>query len=316
MSKNILTDITSSAKKCLIIPHQSPDGDCLGSSFTLSNFLTRHQIEHFIVVDDLIPSNYKFLEKENMIKSDEVKGTFDFGIILDTSSLDRAGTTKEVIGLCQHIVVIDHHKTNAYFGDTNIVEMVSSVGELLFNMYQEIGYEIDKTDAVGLYTSIVTDTGEFRYSNTSSDTLKVAAKLFETGFDFENISKEIFSNQELEKVLLKSTSLSDLNVYYDGKVALMKVTQEMLKDLGCEMYHSDGIVEAGRDIAGVEVSVLLKEVSSEQIKVSLRSKSYLDVADISLVYSGGGHVRAAGCTINKDIDTAQKEILEEIARRL
>lgn len=316
MNKNILTDIISSTKKCLIIPHQSPDGDCLGSSFTLSNFLERHQIEHFIVVDDLIPSNYKFLEKKNMIKSEDVKDTYGYGIILDTSSMDRAGTTQDVIDRCDHIVVIDHHKTNAYFGDTNVVEMLSSVGELLYNMYQEIGYKIDQTDAIGLYTSIVTDTGEFRYSNTSSSTLRVAADLFDTGFDFESISKEIFSNQELEKVLLKSKSLSEMTVFCDGKVALMKVTQAMLKDLGCQMYHSDGIVEAGRDIAGVEVSVLLKEVEHDQVKVSLRSKSYLDVAEISLVYSGGGHVRAAGCTIYKDIDSAQKEILEEIARRL
>jgi phosphoesterase RecJ-like protein len=313
---NILSSIVSSKGKCLIIPHQSPDGDCLGSSFTLSNFFDKHDIEHFIIMDDIIPSNYMFLKKDNMITSEQVSGTYDYAVILDTSSLDRAGATSDVIKRCQSLVVIDHHKTNCYFGDVNIVEMVSSVGELLYNLYQEIDYTIDQTDAIGLYTSIVTDTGEFRYSNTSSQTLKVASALFDTGFDFENISREIFSNQELKQVILKSTSLSAIELHSDNKLAMLTVSQDMLKKLSCEMYHSDGIVEAGRDITGVEVSVLLKEIDSKTVKVSMRSKAYLDVAEISLIFSGGGHARAAGCTVELSLDETKQKIIEEIESRL
>ena len=313
---NILSSIVSSKGKCLIIPHQSPDGDCLGSSFTLSNFFDKHDIEHFIIMDDIIPSNYMFLKKDNMITSEQVSGTYDYAVILDTSSLDRAGATSDVIKRCQSLVVIDHHKTNCYFGDVNIVEMVSSVGELLYNLYQEIDYTIDQTDAIGLYTSIVTDTGEFRYSNTSSQTLKVASALFDTGFDFENVSREIFSNQELKQVILKSTSLSAIELHSDNKLAMLTVSQDMLKKLSCEMYHSDGIVEAGRDITGVEVSVLLKEIDSKTVKVSMRSKAYLDVAEISLIFSGGGHARAAGCTVELSLDETKQKIIEEIESRL
>ncbi|MCH4890911.1 bifunctional oligoribonuclease/PAP phosphatase NrnA [Acidaminobacter sp. JC074] len=316
MKNNILKEILSSQGKCLIIPHQSPDGDCLGSSFTLSHCLDRHGIEHHIIMDDLIPSNYLFLKKDNMIKSDQVSGTYDYGIILDTSSKDRAGTTDEVLSRCSHLLVIDHHKTNAYFGDTNIVKMVSSVGELLFGLYEEIDYKIDTNDAIGLYTSIVTDTGEFRYSNTTSETLKVAARIFETGFDFEKISQEIFSNQELKKVILKSNALSGIELHGQNKMALLKVTQTMLGELECEMYHSDGIVEAGRDISGIEVSVLLKEISDKEIKVSMRSKSYLDVSEISLLFGGGGHIRAAGCTLNMNLQEAEQTIIKEIESRL
>ena len=316
MKNNILKEILSSEGKCLIIPHQSPDGDCLGSSFTLSHCLDKHEIEHHIVMDDLIPSNYMFLKKENMITSNKVKGSFDYGIILDTSSKDRAGTTEEVLSMCKHLVVIDHHKTNAFFGDTNIVKMVSSVGELLYGLYEEIGYEIDHEDAIGLYTSIVTDTGEFRYSNTTSNTLRVAAHIFDTGFDFEKISQEIFSNQELKTVVLKSNSLSNIKLHGHKKMAILKITQEMLSKLDCEMYHSDGVVEAGRDISGVEVSVLLKEISNKEIKVSMRSKSYLDVSEVSLLFNGGGHARAAGCTLLMDLDNAEKTIIKEIESRL
>lgn len=318
MMSNVLKNIILSQGTCLIIPHQSPDGDCLGSSYTLSHFLERHQIKHHIIMDDVIPSNYTFLKKDNMLKSTDIEDDqrFDYAIILDTSSLDRIGVSKSVLEKCDSMIVIDHHKTNSFFGDTNIVEMVSSVGELLYNLYTEIGYVIDQEDAIGLYTSIVTDTGEFRYSNTTNKTLQVAAKLFETGFDFESCSREIFSNQPLEKVVLKSSSLSNIELYGNKQVALMIVSQEMLKQYNCDMFHSDGIVEAGRDISGIEVSVLLKEIDSSTVKVSMRSKSFLDVAEISLVFNGGGHNRAAGCTINAPLMEAKQLIIKEIERRL
>lgn len=316
MKNNILNTILSSKGKCLIIPHQSPDGDCLGSSFTLSNCLDRSDIEHHIIIDDVIPTNYDFLKKDNMITSAMATDNYEYAIILDTSSLDRAGTTMAVLERCQQVVVIDHHKTNEYFGDTNIVRMVSSVGELLYDLYQEIGYEIDQTDAIGLYTSIVTDTGEFRYSNTTGKTLKVVSEIFDTGFDFESISRHIFSNKELKKVKLTSSSLADIKLYGDGKIALLKVTQSMLEALSCQMFHSDGIVESGRDIAGVEVSVLLKEISSDEVKVSLRSKQYLDVSEISVLFKGGGHARAAGCTLMMNMEEAEKTIIEIIESRL
>jgi len=313
---NVLTNIISSKSSCLIIPHQSPDGDCLGSSYTLSNFLDKHQIKHNIIMDDVIPTNFLFLQKENMIKSEDVTEdqTFEYAIILDTSSLDRVGASASVLDKCHKKIVIDHHKTNSFFGDFNVVEMVSSVGELLYNLYQDINYEIDLEDAKGLYTSIVTDTGEFRYSNTTSETLKIASKLFETGFDFGTISREIFSNQEIHQVILRSTSLANLELHSDKKIALMYVSQDMLKETNCQMFHSDGIVESGRDISGVEVSILLKEVDENTVKVSMRSKSYLDVAEISLLFNGGGHNRAAGCTIKLPLNDAKFKILKEIER--
>lgn len=316
MKNNILKDILSSHGKCLIIPHQSPDGDCLGSSFTLSHCLDRHGLSHHIIMDDIIPTNYAFLKKDNMITSNEATDQYDYAIILDTSSVDRAGTTQAVLDRCKHILVIDHHKTNNNFGDTNIVRMVSSVGELLYDLYQEIDYTIDSTDAIGLYTSIVTDTGEFKYSNTTSKTLNVVAKLYETGFDFEGINRRIYANKPLKKVKLISNSLSQLELYGDDKIVILKVTQDMLDSLDCSMFHSDGLVEAGREISGVEVSVLLKELSPNSVKVSMRSKEFLDVSEISLIFNGGGHARAAGFTMNMGIEEAKDKIVEIIESRL
>lgn len=319
MKNNILNDIIQDHSSCLVIPHQSPDGDCLGSSFALSKFLTKHNCFNEIVMDDLIPTNYHFLKLENMRTSDDIiqsKKTYDYIIILDTSSPDRVGAKPDVLTLGQHTVVIDHHKTNSNYGDTNIVEMKSSVGEIIYNMFMACDQTIDADMAIGLYTSIVTDTGEFRYSNTEASSLKAVARLFETGFDFETINRHIYSNQPIEKVLLKSQSLANMKLVCNRKVSIMSVTQKMLETLSCEMFHSDGIVEAGRDIEGVEVSVLLKEMASNQIKVSLRSKAYVDVSEISLVFNGGGHARAAGCTLKMNLKEATDRIIQLIEEKI
>lgn len=319
MMNNILSKIIESGSSCLIIPHKSPDGDCLGTSLSLANFFMKNDCEIHVLIDETIPTSFRFLNIPLTLTSEEfiLKNlSVDYAIIIDTSDIERVGTTKEVLDRCSQKVVIDHHKTNKHFGDYNIVEMTSSVGELLYQIYAEMNYMIDEIDAVGLYTSIVTDTGNFRYSNTTSSTLRIVSKLFETGFNFEDINRRIYGNQELVKVKLRSEALSNMQLYNNNKIVILEVTQELLKSTGCEMFHSDGIVEAGRDISGVEVSILLKEISKDIIKVSMRSKEYLDVSEVSLMFRGGGHSRAAGCTINKPLNEAKELILFEISERL
>lgn len=316
---NILNEIISKKSSCLIIPHKSPDGDCLGTSLSLANFFMKNDCETHVLLDEMIPTNFKFLNIPYQITSEEVLKNelhVDYAIVIDTSDIERIGCLKSVLDNCKKIIVIDHHKTNDYFGDYNIVEMVSSVGEIVYQMYSEISYEIDEVDAIGLYTSIITDTGNLRYSNTSSSTLRTVAKLFETGFDFESANRHIYANQELCKVKLRSEVLSNMKLSNDNKIVVLEITQDLLSKMGCEMFHSDGIVEAGRDIEGVEVSVLLKEVDSDLTKVSMRSKEYLDVSNVSLLFNGGGHNRAAGCTINKSLEDAKTIILAALSERL
>lgn len=312
---NFFDDIIKNNNTCLIIPHQSPDGDCLGSSYALSSFFDELGLENMIAMNDVIPTNFSFLKKDNMLTDEEIIGLnrkFDVTIVLDTSSLDRIGASKEVVALGETILVIDHHKTNTKFGDYNVVKEASSVGEIIFEMMKEQDYVISKDVAKGLYTSIVTDTGEFRYTNTTSSTLKVAGELFDTGFDFAKINKEIFSNKPLNQVRMQSKVLSDMHLYENHKIIVFKASQALLEELSCEMFQTDGIVEAGRDIEGCEVSVLLKEQDSNKIKVSMRSNHYVDVSEVSLIFNGGGHSRAAGCTLNMTLDEAEQLIVKTL----
>ena len=312
---NFFNDIIKNKNTCLIIPHQSPDGDCLGSSYALSSFFDEIGLKNMIAMNDVIPTNFSFLKKDNMLTDEEILGLnikFDVTIVLDTSSLDRIGASKEVVALGETILVIDHHKTNTKFGDYNVVKEASSVGEIIFEMMKEQDYVISKDVAKGLYTSIVTDTGEFRYTNTTSSTLKVAGELFDTGFEFSKINKEIFSNKPLNQVRMQSKVLSDMQLYENHKIIVFKASQALLEELSCEMFQTDGIVEAGRDIEGCEVSVLLKEQDSNKIKVSMRSNHYVDVSEVSLIFNGGGHSRAAGCTLNMTLDEAEQLIVKTL----
>jgi len=312
MTCKFFDEIIEKKHTCLIIPHQSPDGDCLGSSYALSSFFDGMGIRHKIAMNDLIPLNFAFLKKDNMLRDEDLLAlneTFDVTLILDTSSPDRVGASQEVVDLGSKVLVIDHHKTNTFFGDVNVVEEASSVGEIL---YQLMGPHMDGMDlevAKGLYTSIVTDTGEFRYSNTTATTMRVAGHLFESGLDFGSINKEIFSNKPLNQVRLKSQIMADMHLYEDNKIIIFSASQATLKTYTCEMYHTDGIVEAGRDIMGCEVSILLKEMDTNMVKVSMRSNHYVDVSEISLKFKGGGHARAAGCTLHMPLDQAEATIL-------
>lgn len=319
MMSNILNQIIKEKANCVIVPHKSPDGDCLGSSLTLSNFFRRNGCEVKVIIDEVIPTNFKFLNIQNTVKSIDIldsKLSIDYLVILDTSDIERVGFDKAILKQSKTVVVIDHHKTNTMFGDYNIVEMTSSVGELIYKNYVELGYEFDKIDAIGLYTAIITDTGNLRYSNTTSATLEAVSSLFKTGFDFSKTNQEIYGNQEMCKIKLNSLAVSKVETFFDGKIAVFEVTQEMLKETGSEMFHSDGIVETGRDIAGVEVSVLLKEINDTITKVSMRSKEYFDVSDIALLNNGGGHAKAAGCTFNISYKEAKEILIKLISEKL
>lgn len=216
MTSKLFEKIINENLTCLIIPHQSPDGDCLGSSYALSHFLDLKGCQNTIALNEQIPTNFSFLKKDNM-KNDlqilESKVDYDVTIVLDTSSTDRIGASKAVVALGKQTLVIDHHKTNTFYGDENIVVHVSSVGELLYTLCEPYLESFTQDMARGLYTSIVTDTGDFRYSNTSAQTLKIASYLFETGIDFYDINRKIFSNQPLNQVLLKSKVLSNMRFY-------------------------------------------------------------------------------------------------------
>ena len=301
-----------------ILTHISPDGDAIGCSLGLLNALEENGKNAFIIIDDNFPERFSFLPKSEKISkyADDTKN-YDVVLALDCGDLDRTGNAKNIFNKAKISVNIDHHVTNTKFAALNLVEPnASSTGEIIYNFLKLEGYNISKNIAKCLYTSILTDTGGFKYSNTTSKTMDIVGKLIDCDINFTSIIELVFSNRTVEQVRLMSKVTSTLEMFAEGKVALLTLSSEMLKECGANEEDSGEMVSIARDIKGVEVGVFIKEKSPNVYKVSLRSKKYCDVKNIALIFGGGGHVRAAGCTIEGTMGEVKTKVLNEIKKCL
>ena len=296
-----------------IASHVQPDGDNIGSILALGMAIKRLKGKVNIIKVDDIPSDYHFLPGLELIREHDVGQYIDLFIALDSSDIDRLGLGKEFASKADKIINIDHHVTNDNFGHINIISTSSgATGEIVYEFIKKMGVKIDKDIATCLYTAISTDTGSFIYSNTSYKTHLIVAELLKIGIDNNHINVNLYQSRSMERTKLFIDSLNRLEFFLDGKMGIITVTQEMLRDNNAKLEDTEGIVSFIRDIDSVEVACLLKEIDKNEIKVSIRSKKEIDVSKICNKFDGGGHMRAAGCTIYSEIEDAKQLILEEI----
>jgi phosphoesterase RecJ-like protein len=302
--------INNSYKICLA-GHKAPDGDCIGSVMALYHFLKPFNKEVAIYIDGVIPFNYKAFVDESIIAKDYNNEEFDVLFVLDSSDTKRLGKFEPVLKNSKKTVVIDHHKTNEGFGDINIIDTeMSSTGELLYDILKSTGMSISKETAELLYVAILTDTGKFSYSNTSSHTHEKTAKLIELGVDVAEIDNIVYNSKPSNIVRAFIDCINNIELYYHNKFGITSITNEILNKNSAEMADVDGVVEYIREIKEVEVSCVLKEYE-DNTKVSLRSKNNIDVSLISVKYSGGGHAKAAGFEVNDNIENTKRLMIEE-----
>ena len=311
----LAVDKILTSENIYIVSHVQPDGDNIGSCLSLALAIRKIKKEVFILKVDETPSDFLFLPGIDMIKDYNGKNEIDLLIAVDSSDIDRLGKNKKLINSAKTVINIDHHVSNTNFGDIDIVDSkASATGELIYKIIKELNIEIDKDIATCIYTAISTDTGSFMYDNTTSQTHEIASKLIDYGADKESINLNIYQNRSLERTQLFIKSLNSLDMYFDNKVAIIKVTQEMLKETNTTMEDTEGIISFVRDMEPVEIAILMKEINDEVTKISIRSKRYVDVAKLTSVFDGGGHKKAAGCTINKPILKVDKVLLTEIEK--
>lgn len=310
-------DIIKNSKKIYIASHIQPDGDNIGSTLALGMALKKMDKDVSLIKVDHIPKDYLFLPNIELIKEYDITENVDTFIALDSSDMDRLGVGKHFALKANNIINIDHHISNTNFGHINIVSPTSAAtGELVYKLINEIGIDMDKDIATCLYTAISTDTGSFMYSNTTYITHLIASKLLQKGIDIERININLYQSRSLERTKLFINCLNSLELFMDNKIGMVAVTQQMLKENNASMEDTEGVVSFIRDIDSVEVAVLLKEMKYDEIKISLRSKKTVDVSKICTKFNGGGHKKAAGCTIYNDISKAKKLILDEIMMAL
>ena len=316
MNNNTFEEIANVIDKgevFLIFPHISVDGDSLGSSTALCLALRKIGKKAHIVLEDKIAQNLKFLDDGLTISYDDVNFDFDISICVDCSEKSRFPKRVELFDKAKTTICIDHHKTAESFCDYSYIDPDSAAtAELIYLLIKTMGIQVDEAIAKRIFAGITTDTGNFQYSNTTKKTHKIVSELYDICDGFNDVSIAIYENDSFERLALQSEILSSAELFANGKAIVAKVTQEMLEKCNANMDDSEGTVGRLRAIAGVEIAVIAKENKDGTIKVSMRAKTYGDVASICVKFGGGGHVKAAGFTskepINKVIEIIKKEV--------
>ena len=318
MKFNQLEDLIKNSTKILIMSHINPDGDALGSTSSMyttiyENFKKRADI---LVIGHL-PNCYKFLPNIEIAKFEfDTSMVYDLVITLDVASLDRLANHQILFEKAVHTINIDHHKTNSNFGEVNVVNpKASSTGEVLLNIFNEQNWKISLDSAIGLYTAILTDTGGFRYENTSENVFLSAAQLVKIGINPNEIYKNCYEKKSKDFVMFQNSCINKAEFLFNNKVAYTVVYKKDLEKYQAKDDFTEGLVETLRAIDSTEISFIAKEIDSKSTKISMRSKTK-DVAAICAEYGGGGHTFAAGCLIKSGVDKAIKKILKTIEEYL
>lgn len=303
------------SKNIYIISHIQPDGDNVGSILALGMAIKMINNNVFIIKTDEISSDFLFLPKVDMIEKYNNENEIDLLITLDTSDVDRLGKNKKLISKAKTVINIDHHISNTNFGHINIVNPIAgATGELVYDLIKAMEIPINKDIATCIYTAISSDTGSFKYDNTTDKTHEIAAELLRLGIDKNEININLYQNRSIERTLLFIKTLQNIDFLFNNKVALVKVSQKMLEESNAKIDDTEGIVSFIKEIAPVEVAVLLKELTNDEIKISMRSKKLIDVSKICSNFGGGGHIRASGCTIITSLSNAEELIINELKK--
>ena len=311
-----IADMLNKAQSMYIFPHMVADGDAMGSCASLCSIMRRLGKNADIVMEDEIPDNLNFLAKDYVIFADEETKLpmRDLCIALDCSNIDRFPKRKHIFfGSGKHTACVDHHVTKSGFADVNLVDPdAAATCELLYELYDFMDVKLDVEVGEALYTGIVTDTGNFQYTNTTKKTHIIAAELIELGIDKKNINITLYQSERMQKIKLHAMIMEKMQLFCEGRVAMAYVTLDMYKEAGAKTSESDGINSTLRDIKGVEVAIFLREMSEHEIKVGFRSKDYVDVAEICVKLGGGGHKHAAGCAVLKTMQETLPFIKSEV----
>lgn len=308
-----LREIAQGAKTILIAGHLRPDGDCVGAAAAAYLYLKKiypeAQISAYV---EKVTEVYRFLDPEHSIFVEKLpEGPVDLFLSLDSSSKDRLGEAERLFDTAGRTACIDHHVSNLGYARENFVEAGSSSAcEVLYGLMEE--ELIDTRIAEAIYIGIIMDTGVFRYSNTSKKTMEIAGSLMEKGVPFWKYIDECFYQRTYTQTQLLGRTLLTSMRLMEGRVIVATVTRRMLEFYGAQTEDIEGIIDQLRVTKGVEVALLLQEIDDQQYKVSMRSNTFVDVSKIAVYFGGGGHVKAAGCTMRGSLHDVVNNITEHI----
>ncbi len=313
---NIIEEINK-AEKIVILTHETPDGDAIGSSLAMNLALKQLGKNPDVIIKE-VSKVFDFLPGREDIKDSSDVEKYDLAISLDCADFKRL-VGNEYFENAKKTIVIDHHGSNKMYGDIDFVNPVSpACCQILIGMFQYFGIKIDKQLGTCILTGIITDTGGFRYSGVTPETFEFTAELLEKGVNVSEIYKRVLETKTKANFELMKKIVDRMEFFEDGKVTFSYITNNDLQEVNAGVGDHEGLVEIGRDIEGVEVSIFIRESDKEEnaYKVSMRSNDYVNVADVCLMFGGGGHEKAAGALVQGDIDKVKQKVLAEVKKVL
>lgn len=297
-----------------LVVHVNPDADCIGSACALLIALRSMGKKVHIFCDGNIPNRLSFLTEEDFFGS---CGSYDVCVAIDVAEKSLMGSMEnEVYNRAPIKCCIDHHFTNKGYADYSYIDSkASATGEIIYQFIKKfLKREITSEVAMRLYAAIASDTGSFKYSNTTPRTHETAAALLKIGFDAPRVMSTLFERKTSEQLKLNAEITANLEFYMENKVCVAVVDEKMLEKYSLAFGEADDIASIPRSIVGVEVGVYIKVKGEKECKVSLRSNEYVDVSQIAKQLGGGGHIRAAGVAVNETREDTLRLILDLIQK--
>lgn len=303
------------SKNIVIVTHENPDGDAVGSSLAMYHALKGLKKN----VDIIIPEYAKCFNElpgiDEVIKeSDKV---YDLAISLDAATDKLLNVWVKYFREADQRIVIDHHSTNTMFGDINYVDLSApACAQVVYMLIKHYRWKITPEIGTCIMAGIITDTGGFQYSGVSKDTFNIAAELLDVGVNISKVYKKVFDTKTKSSFELRRIAIDRMEFLEDGKIAFTYVTNEDERKVNAGVGDYEGIVSEGRSVEGVEVSIFLHELKDGEFKISLRSNSYVNVSDVCIMFGGGGHIRAAGAKMTADPLVIRDKVVNEVKRQL
>ncbi|TVX97619.1 DHH family phosphoesterase [Cohnella terricola] len=306
----------------LIVSHVQPDGDAISSTVVMGWLLEQLGKTYTMLNEGPVPSRLRFLWKSSEIRSldGELNGPtrqYRNVICVDCADYARAGRAREWIAPDAEILNIDHHPTNDGFGRVNLMKFdAAATAEILFELLDEMALRPDVHVATAIYTGLLTDTGGFRYSNTSPLVMAMASRLLELGVNGPELAETLLERMTVGQLHILQRGLSRLSLTSNQRIAWVWVTSEDLEETGATNEDLEGLVNYPRNIEGVEVGLLFKQNGTQSVKVSMRSAGKANVAAIAQLFGGGGHVKAAGCRLTDPLPDTIEQVIGAVQKAL
>ncbi len=321
MSRQNLKKVAAAIRKhnsFLITVHTSPEGDAIGSELAFYHLLKKLGKSAIVINEDPTPVEYNFFPGKERIQiyKPGLKGIdFDCMVVLDCSDLNRTGEVYKLNKDNKTVINIDHHISNSNFGTLNLVDTeASSASEVVYRLYKEMRVSFDKDSAFLLYVGVMTDTGSFRYSNTTSYTHKAVAELMHFGFDVRKTYSNIYENIPFADMQLLIKALSHVHLAANGRIAWVELPAKLLRHKKLSFDLSDHILSFIRSIKDTQAVVLFRENlgTKNEIRFNLRSSGIVDVNRVAQAFGGGGHKTAAGCTMVGKLRDVRRKVVAKI----